>query len=287
MDGNKKEFENFVRGIKFDDTPDLSHRDKLEEELLLAMAKQHRQKSQPLRIWRIIMKSRMRKLVAAVVVIAALIGVYQFGGGRAAFGQMTEAVRTSLARLKEMIVELRTKEPLLPSPSRRRIAVDKKARQNVDIPYKQILAKVKLFSLQREEYLEEFLERQGIEFVPTTGDPSISYAVLDPEKTKRFNDFSQSAVGLKLFASPMLILRDDHEGALASEDFALAVAGTVLEDTGRIDLSFSFHDGQAGFKIPSITTEVDQAVLIRGAKGTEGSGEGTSDILVLIQVEVH
>ena len=81
MDCNEKEFENFVHQIKFDDTPDLSHRDKLEQDLLAALAKQTRQKEQPLIIWRTIMKSPITKLAAAaVIVVAVLIGISTFNG---------------------------------------------------------------------------------------------------------------------------------------------------------------------------------------------------------------
>jgi len=40
MNGSEKQFEKFVRGIKFDDTPDPNHRDKLEQDLLNVLAKQ-------------------------------------------------------------------------------------------------------------------------------------------------------------------------------------------------------------------------------------------------------
>ena len=75
MTANEKQFENFVRQIKFDDAPDPSHRDKLEQELLAALAKQTRQKEHsPLAIWRTIMKNRIAKLAtaAAIILIAVL-----------------------------------------------------------------------------------------------------------------------------------------------------------------------------------------------------------------------
>jgi len=40
MTDSEKQFENFVRKIKFDDRPDYSHRDKLEQDLLAVLAKQ-------------------------------------------------------------------------------------------------------------------------------------------------------------------------------------------------------------------------------------------------------
>jgi hypothetical protein len=75
MNDEERQFEKFVRGIKFDDKPDYKHRDKLEQDLLAALAKQPRQK-QPLKIWRIIMNSRISKLTAAaaVLILIAIIG---------------------------------------------------------------------------------------------------------------------------------------------------------------------------------------------------------------------
>ena len=69
MNDNEKQFEDFVSNIKFDDTPDLKHRDKLEQNLLCAMAKQPRQ----IKIWRIIMKSQVTKLATAAVIIVAVV----------------------------------------------------------------------------------------------------------------------------------------------------------------------------------------------------------------------
>lgn len=76
MTDNKKQFEDFVRQIKFNDTPDPSHRDKLEQDLLAAMAKQPQQKESPIKIWRTIMKTKIAKLAtAAVIIIAVTLGL--------------------------------------------------------------------------------------------------------------------------------------------------------------------------------------------------------------------
>ena len=69
MNDNEKQFEDFVSNIKFDDTPDPKHRDKLEQNLLCAMAKKSRQ----IKIWRIIMKSQITKLAAAAVIVLAVV----------------------------------------------------------------------------------------------------------------------------------------------------------------------------------------------------------------------
>ncbi|NIP28438.1 MAG: hypothetical protein GWN67_27565 [Phycisphaerae bacterium] len=77
MNDNEKQFENFVRGIKFDDTPNPKHREKLEQEILRSLAKPTRRKTgTPLIIWRTIMKSPITKLSsAAVIMIAVILGI--------------------------------------------------------------------------------------------------------------------------------------------------------------------------------------------------------------------
>ncbi|MHC4726561.1 MAG: hypothetical protein ACYS17_04975, partial [Planctomycetota bacterium] len=69
MNDNEKQFEDFVSNIKLDDIPDPKHRDKLEQNLLGAMAKQPRQ----IKFWRIIMKSQVTKLATAAVIVLAVV----------------------------------------------------------------------------------------------------------------------------------------------------------------------------------------------------------------------
>jgi len=69
MIDDEKQFENFVRDIKFDDNPDYSHRDKLEQDLLAAIQTQPRR----VNIWRTFMKSRISQLAAAAVILIAAL----------------------------------------------------------------------------------------------------------------------------------------------------------------------------------------------------------------------
>jgi len=73
MDNVEKQFEDFIDDINFDDVPSPNHCDKLEQKLLAAMTAQSRQKGQSLRIWRIIMKSKIAKLATAALIIMAII----------------------------------------------------------------------------------------------------------------------------------------------------------------------------------------------------------------------
>ncbi|HCO96985.1 MAG TPA: hypothetical protein DIU00_24110 [Phycisphaerales bacterium] len=93
MNDNERQFEDFVSKIKFDDTPDSDHRDKLEQDLLAAMAKQTRQeKDLRLIIWRRIMKSPIVRLTAAaVIIVGILVGIGTFSC-TTAWAQITRAV---------------------------------------------------------------------------------------------------------------------------------------------------------------------------------------------------
>jgi len=73
MNDDERQFEDFVSNIKFDDTPDSDHRNKLEQDLLRVLTKQPRHKQQALKIWRIIMKSQITKLTTAAVIVVAVV----------------------------------------------------------------------------------------------------------------------------------------------------------------------------------------------------------------------
>ncbi len=249
-------------------------------------------------IWRTIIKSRMRKLVAAVVVIAVLIGIYQVGGARAAFGQVTQAVRTSLTRLKEFVIEIRTREAAPPprlAPVRHAVPMIDTSKCGYGIQYD-------LFLVQGEQAdLRNFFEKQDIKFTPTTNNTNICYAILDGDKAERFISFSQSSNEIKLLATPRLILRDGKEAMLGSADLAgsgglaFAVAGTLVDDNEQIDLSFSFYNGETGIEIPSIRIKTAEVVLIRAVKTATATGDDGSnkenakkenDIFILIRIKV-
>jgi hypothetical protein len=112
MNENEKQFEKFVRGIKFDDTPDYNHRDKLEQDILAALAKKTRQQDQLLaETWRIIMKSRITKLaVAAVIIIVLMLGINYLDtpidGASTVFAAAMDSVRQARTFLCTVIFEV-------------------------------------------------------------------------------------------------------------------------------------------------------------------------------------
>jgi len=252
------------------------------------------------RIWRTIMRNRITKLTAAVFFIAAFVGVYQLGGPLEAFAHTTRVVRTTLADLREFASNLRERKPDR-YIDESNLPPAEPARPNPDIQYTIISARVQEFSAVGGHYdLLDFLETEGIELDPAAGYPDMSYARLDPDKTERFIDFALADDDLKLRSSPRLILQEGHEGTVGSfgaEDqdaVALALAATVLDDDGLIELSFSFLRGQSGFEMPSLEIKADEAVLFR-LVGTAENEDNSNDedapdsdsvIFVLIRIEV-
>ena len=79
MDNTEKQFEKFVDDVKFDDSPSWEHRDKLEQDLLIALAKPSRRKGQSISIWRSLRKTKIAKLATAAVITLAVILFIPFG----------------------------------------------------------------------------------------------------------------------------------------------------------------------------------------------------------------
>jgi hypothetical protein len=252
------------------------------------------------RIWRIIMRNRITKLAAAVFVIAVCVGVYQLGGSRAAFARTTRVVRTTLADLREFASNLREHKPekyIYES----NLPPAEPAKPNPDIQYTIISARVQEFSLVGGyDDLLDFLETESIELDPAAGYPDVSYARLDPDKTEHFTDFARAGDDLKLRSGPKLILKEGHEGTVGSfgaddqDTVAIALAATVLDDDGLIELSFSFLRGQSGFEMPSLEINADEAVLLRLVRTAETEDNSNDEdapdsenvIFVLIRIEV-
>lgn len=98
---NEADFEKTVTRLNIDSKPNPAHRESLRREMLSAFGKNERQPHQqmtPLGVLRrTIMKSPISKIAAAVIIIAVLIGINQFGGSvdiaTIAFADITEAMQ--------------------------------------------------------------------------------------------------------------------------------------------------------------------------------------------------
>jgi len=95
MNDNERQFEEFVRGINFDDKYDPVHRDGLEEKLLCVLSK-HPRRKWSLQTWRILMKNRVTRLATAVIILAIITGIVELGkplGASVAFAAAMDNIK--------------------------------------------------------------------------------------------------------------------------------------------------------------------------------------------------
>jgi hypothetical protein len=298
---NERQFESFVRQLKFDDTPDYRHRDKLEQKLLAALAQSPQRKQSRLNIWRLIVQSRTSKrLVAAVLFLAVLIGIALLDTDRVVFGKMvvlgkiTGTAKTGLAHLKELVSEMRkgiseprdgksAGKPLpgIPTDQNEVSKTVEAGKTDAELRNKlMVSASVQICTVKAKskKSLQRFFETQTIQFTQVKVDPNSScerpafWAKLDPNKTEAFLRFAKSLPELHILASPQLVLVDGTEGIIYTgssvEGLAVALVPTVLDDDGRIGLTFGFlldagKDRQSGFEISNIETGTGETLLVR------------------------
>ncbi|HUS72580.1 MAG TPA: hypothetical protein VMY06_05885 [Sedimentisphaerales bacterium] len=226
MNENEKQFEKFVRGIKFDDTPDYSHRDKLEQDILVALAKQTRQQDQLLaETWRIIMKSRITKLaVAAVVIIVLMLGINYLDtpidGASTVFAAAMDSVRQARTFLCTEIFEvtyedggkrgkyLMKQKLMFKEPDRER-----HEKLTSAPPWPQYIGEVTIW---------HYGKRQRLQFRPF-------------DKTAEFHDMSSDYVIDKRTGELKLTQLNTR-----LRDYLLKLSAGAVEDLGRVEL-----DGQS------------------------------------------
>jgi hypothetical protein len=247
-------------------------------------------------IWRLIMKNNVTRVAAAVVVLAVLVGVYQFDGARAAFAQTTQVVRTGLAGLRQFILDIKSGklEQPAPAPSAEPSEPRPAAQGN------RIFAGVQVFSVQPgQRDLQEFLKGEIELVVPSGNGVNTSYAKLGPQKTERLLALMADSEGIKRLSSPSLMVLEGQQGMIGiledgkPDALALAFVATVLDD-GVIELSLSFLHGEDGFEVPNLRVGADEAVLFSlstaapAQEKQNGQDEpaGITNILVLLRTKV-
>lgn len=297
MTDSEKEFENFVRDIRFDDVPDYNHREKLEQNLLATLNAQSRHKTQTLKIWRIVMKNNITKLAAAVLIVGLLVGIFQIDATRAALTRTTRVVSTSLAGLKAFLLDMKKQEPEPPSA----VPPADSNEQEAVFQGRSIMANVYSFSVEANQGdLQAFFEAENIEWTPIGDDSNTWYVKLDSDKYDKLIGLSTTATGIKLTSAPSLMVREGEEGIIGitsseeQDDVALALVATVPDNGKSINLSLSFLNGQNGFEIPGIRIDKDDAILFRlvtTASTSNGQNEqddfyGQDYMLVLVKLKV-
>lgn len=292
---NERQFETFVSRLRLDDAPDHRHRDKLEQKLLAALAQTPQHRQSRLNIWRLIIRKTPKRLVAAVLVVAVFISFALLDKDRVVFGKMvvlgkiTGTAKTGLAHLKELVSEIKKKkisEPkegksagkLLPAKPADQNEVSKAYEDIKNKPMVSANIQICTAGAKSKKKLQSFLKNQTIQFTQVKVDPNssserpVSWAKLDPNKTQAFLQFVKSPPELHILASPQLMLVDGTEGIIYTgsniEGLAVSLVPTVLDDDGRLCLSFSFlfdagKDRQSGFEISNIETARGETLLVQ------------------------
>lgn len=105
MNDNDKYIQEFVKDIPFD-APEEKHRDKLKMQLLNGFPKHRRQPTvHTVQVWRTIMNSKITKLAAAAVIaLAAIIGISQFAGGTITFADVIEPILNARTVVLDYVV---------------------------------------------------------------------------------------------------------------------------------------------------------------------------------------
>jgi hypothetical protein len=244
-----------------------------------AMAEASRKSAAPARarIRRAIMTYKTRRIAALVALTLLLAGAFHLGTGSVAFSQVGHAVSSTLVRLQELIMEIRTGEPTAQAPLPG-AASDGTDEQAPDPNLRAVTCAARFFTIPtNEQAVWQFLKDQGIELIQASADPETYYATLRQEQAEQVED----ALTIRALAAPRVIVAEGQQGMIATDIFALAWLPTVSSDGTRIESTFSFHDGHNGVEIPNVSIEEGGVVLIR-VRGIATTGE---NILILLKVD--
>jgi len=191
MADNEREFRDFVRDIKLDDTPDYGHRDRLEQDLRAALAGQTRHKQQLLKIWRTIMKSRVSKIAAAAVVLIVVIFVLHNGKVHIA-STIYAQMRADMQKMPWVHVIVRS------------------THEGKDVEMKQWFSdEAQIIAMKKPDDELEFSDyKKGIKYVYDPIAQSISLSFINK------GDYSKSAISLQNGIDSMLSMLNQQEATI-------------------------------------------------------------------------
>ena len=228
------------------------------------------------RLGRTIMKRQPMKIAAMTAFAVLLVGALSLGGGSAAFSQARHAVSSTLVRLQEAIMRIRTGAPAAEAPLPAAPAAEAEEPAS-DLDRRAVMCAARFFTIPAgDETTWQALQDQGIELIQASASPETYYATLRREQAEGL----ESALTVRPITSPRVIVGEGGEATIVTNIFGLAWLPIVASDGKRIESAFSFHDGQNGFEIPSVSAEEGGAILIQ-VRGIFPTGE---DALVLLQV---
>ncbi len=146
---DESEFKKIIARLNIDTEPNPAHRETLRRRMLSVFNKTAQQSQKPTTplgvLWRTIMKSPITKIAAAaVIIIAVLIGIHQFGASTPAFADIVRPLLTARTATYKMTVNMKdipaqTIEGMFMEPSRMRQVMPGGNIQIIDMPQGQMI----------------------------------------------------------------------------------------------------------------------------------------------------
>ena len=246
------------------------------------------------------MQRRPMRIAALIAVGIVLLGTFTLGRSSAAFSQVEEAVSSTLARLKDIVVGIRASKPEqeiresdLPPVAGINEETSEVEKEPASAPGA-ISAQMQLWVSTSEADTARLLAEQQIDLARAGTDPNVCFAVLGPEAVESLSTLLQSASGVRLVSSPRITVGDGGQGMLGTQAFAVAWQPTLTDD-GQMEVNLAVHNGENGFELPTLCVQIGEALLIQATGITLPSDENTdesaedvaSTLLILVRMEVQ
>ena len=194
-------------------------------------------------------------------------------------------VSSTLAQLKAMIMEMRTKKQIDP-PAIPPAPQNDASEQTADATRRAVMCEARFYAVSpNDQDVWQTLREQGIELVQGATNPETYYAVLSSEQATRF----EASLTVAALAAPRIIVQDGEQAMIGTDVLALACQPTISGDGRHIESTLSFHDGASGFELSSLRVENDGVLLlcVKGVVlGRQENGDA-KETLILIRVNIE
>ncbi len=228
------------------------------------------------------------KIAATVILTVLLVVALGLGTGSVARSQTHHMVNATLAWLKSMIVGGEAKAPpALP------LQTGQVGEQMANRNRRVVTCAARFFRVpEGNQGVWQSLKDRGIELVAVSTDPEVYYAPLSRELAESINGL----LTLECISAPRVTAWEGDTTAVAvtntqpSGGLALGWLPTVSRDGKEVQSTISFHDGQRGFEIPSVSTESGGVVLLRTKgmfSGLKQDSSNAGEVLIRLQMDLR
>ena len=230
-------------------------------------------------LWRIVVRQKPVRIAAVVAFAVLLVGGFSLSS------QAGNVVNSTLARLKAMIMEMRTKKQIDP-PAMPPAPQNDASEQTADANRRTVMCEARFYAVSpNEQDVWQTLREQGIELVQGAANPETYSAVLSSEQAARF----EASLTVAALTAPRIIVQDGEQAMIGTDVLALACQPTISGDGKHIESTLSFHDGERGFELTRVSVENDGVLLLRVKGVVLGSQENpdAQETLILVRVNIE